>query len=251
VNRKIQQALDAIVNVVREWDAADTLTLIKLSDDFYDPYFFISLDLYFRGEIPDVQQRSQMFDFTGGFESSGFNRKDRFLLDEIPFRIEYKDIDRFDTIIRQSASEPLRDSGTYMFHRLRSSEVMFAKSEWIEGARRDLAQLSGDFWASARSSAQVSMEHYLGDLAAAVIREDELFFILSLAGFVKSALRTVFAVNRRFEPSPRQYRQIALQLEILPDSFQGLLESLLRQEDRSMNRKREIAELLAKRIIQL
>jgi hypothetical protein len=253
VKRKIQQALDAIVNVVREWEAADTLTLIQLSDDLYDPYFFISLDLYFRGEIPGAAERSVMFDFTGGFESSGINRKDRFLLDDIPFRIEYKDISRFDTIIHDSLNQSvaIRDSGTYMFHRIVTSEVIFRKSGWIESARSDLAQLPGGFWAGARTSSQVSMEHYLGDLAAAVMREDELFYVYSLSGFIKSALRTVFSINRRFEPSPRQLKEEALLLDVLPDSFQGLLESLLRHEDRSWTRKREIAELLAKRIVQL
>ncbi len=253
MKRKIQQSLDQIVQVLREWDSIDTLTHIQISDDIYDPYFFISLDVYYRGEIPDSKKRSEMFDFAGGVETSGFNRKDRFLVDDIPFRLEYKDIQRFESIIADSKANAvaIRDSGTYMFHRIMISQVIFQKTSWIDGARNDLRDLSEDFWQGARASAQVSMEHYLGDLSAAVIREDDIFYYVSLSGFIKSALRTLFALNRTFEPSPRLISDKAINLEILPDSFNGLLESLLRREDGPLTRKREIAELLAKRIIQL
>jgi hypothetical protein len=253
VNRKIQEVLDKTVQVLAEWDAVDTLAVLPYEDDIYDPYFFISLDVYFTGELPDAAQRAAGLSFAGGYESAGLNRKDRFLVGDIPVRLEFKDMSRFDAIIANSLDGDvfLRDTGTYMFYRLMESDILFNRSDWMNENRKRLRGLSDDFWAAARKSAESRMEHYLGDLSAAVIRDDDLFFMVSASGFVKSVCGAMFAINQRFEPAPRQMLEMSSSLPVKPDVFQGLLESFIRHSDTSLNRKREVAELLAKKIIQI
>lgn len=242
-----------ITEVLESWPSVVAITHLPFSEDVYDPYFFITLDVYYTESIPEAEHRANVFDFTGGFETSGFNRKDRFLIGDIPFRLEYKDTHRFDEILNKWSSDArsLRDSGTYVFFRLINAEVLIDRSPWLGEVKAKLEQLPQAFWSVARNSAQVSMEHYLGDLSAAVLRQDLLFFQLSFAGFLKSALRTIFAVNKVFEPSLRHLWAQSKNLEILPDSFDGHMESLLREQNSSISQKREIAQLLAKRIIQL
>ncbi|WP_041402820.1 hypothetical protein [Salinispira pacifica] len=253
MKRKIDQTVEKIVDVVSSWSCCHTITLMENERDFYDPYFFVSLDIYYEDEIPSAEKRAEAFVFAGGFETAGLNRKDRFLVDEIPVRLEYKNLDRFDTLLNDSleSSASLRDSGTYMFYRMMESEILYAKSDWLVEARKSLEHLDDRFWNLIKQNARARMEHYFGDVSAAVMQKDELFFTISAGGFVKNVCGVLFAANKVFEPSPRLLLERLSDLKSVPDDFQGLLESFIRHNDTSLTRKKEIAGLLAKRIIQL
>jgi hypothetical protein len=62
----------------------------------------------------------------------------------------------------------------------------------------------------------------------------------------------LFAINHVFEPGPRDFTASLALLETLPAGFDANWESLLR-EDRELpeDRKREIAELLARSVFSL
>ncbi len=249
---KVEEAVRSITAILREWPSVDTVTMLLSGEDVYDAYFFVSLDVYSAGEIPDADERSELFAHTGAFESSSISRKDRFLLDDIPFRIEYKDIARFDFVLSGESESGVRDSGTYTFHRLLNSEVLYQRTDWIDRTRRRLAELPDSFWKRVRSSFESRMEHYLGDLSAAVVRDDRLFFVISSAGFIRSVCSTLFAVNKRFEPSARSLARAVLELPVLPEPFEGRFDSFLRDDaDLTWERKREIAELIARSILAL
>jgi hypothetical protein len=254
MNRKVERSLDYILETLRTWDSVDTIAMVKSGEDIYDPYFFLSLDVYYRGEIPDAASRIGMFADTAAFESSKINKKDRFLLNDTPFRIEYKDLERFDSLVRgaKGSAAAIRDSGTYVFHRIVNAQVLYQKSKWIDDSREILSDLPDTFWKELRSSMQARMEHYFGDLSAAVVREDDLFYMISAVGFIQSLSNVLFAVNREFEPSGRMLADEVNGLRILPDSFEARFESFLRLGDGiSPDRKRELAELLAKSVIAL
>jgi hypothetical protein len=251
---RVDDAVQAVVDVVKQWDPVDTIAKVESGEDIYDPYFFVSLDVYYEGELPELAERKRQFATAFAFESLEPSRKDRFLLDEIPFRLEYKQKSRFDEILETADGTDgvLRDSGTYVFYRMKEGEVVYAKSDWLERARQRLEDLPDAFWTHLRNTVQARMEHYLSDLSAAVMRSDQLFYLVSSAGFARSLCGVLFAINQEFEPSGRLMAERVRSLPVLPDSFHGRFESFLRHEaDLRPDRKREIAELLAKSVIAL
>ena len=47
MQRKVRAIVDEIVSIIREWDSVDTVALAEFAEaEVYDPYFFISLDIY-------------------------------------------------------------------------------------------------------------------------------------------------------------------------------------------------------------
>lgn len=254
MKRKIEQSIEAIVGVLSSWENVDTIAVIESGEDFYDPYFFISVDCYTRGPIPPSHTRRSLFPGAVAFESLHASRKDRFLLQDIPFRVEYKDQDYFDTLLHagQAPEGAFRDTGTYMLYRLRHGRVVFHKSDWIDEARKDLDALSDDFWNMLRTAFQARMEHFLGDLHAGIAREDELFYLISSSGFIRTACSVLFVINHRFEPSGRLLAEETRQLSVLPDSFLGRFDSFLRTEPALRPpQKAEVADLLARSIVAL
>ncbi len=249
---RTEEVVASIAERLEAWPSMDTIALVESGTNTNDPYFFVSLDVYYRREIPEEEERRRVFHDAIAFESHFVTRKDRFLLNDIPVRIEYKSIGRFDEIIRTVEGNRgfYRDSGTYMFYRIKNATILKQKSDWLDEARKDLDAFTDDFWETLRALFQARMEHYLGDLHAAVIREDPLFYLVSASGFIRSVASVLFAVNRQFEPAPRSFLDAVPKLPILPDSFDGRFDSFLRTENGlTRNRKLEVARLLAQSLI--
>ena len=248
---KVETALDNVTLILKSWSCVQAITVMDYQDDIYDPYFFLSLDVYLDGPLPNETIRREAFSDTGAFEPGTIGTKDRFILHDMPFRLEYKKTNRFDDIAILSANGRLRDSGTYHLYRLVHSRILFERTAWISTIRGAIAKLPDAFWTNIRLENQTKMEHYLNDLGAAVLREDILFFTVSSAGFLKSMCSTLYALNKKLEPSARYFSSEVNQLPELPDAFSGTLESFLRLQETSLSRKYEIAQILAKKIIHI
>jgi hypothetical protein len=255
MKRKVEIIAERITEAVKDWPSVDTIALGEpIGDDMYDPYFFMSIDVYHTGTVPPVEKRMEYFSFGGAFESAQANKKDRFIAQDIAVRIEYKELDRVEELIegREGLLASLRDSGTYGFYRLLNSEIMFNRTDWIFRMRGALQNMPQSFWNLLRYSFQARMEHYLSDLGAAAVRNDPLFYLVSASGFIRSVCSVLFAINRQYEPSVRLLSEQVKTLPVLPEPFLGRYESFLRNDpDLLPDRKREIAELLAKSIINL
>ena len=118
--------------------------------------------------------------------------------------------------------------------------------------RAQLKKLPDAFWLALRESFFSAAEHYLTDLKSAVARKDDLFYLVSLSGFVKSICSMLYTVNRRFEPSGRMLFEQTLKLTILPENFRGRFYSILREDPEfPPERKQEIAELMTRSVINL
>jgi hypothetical protein len=130
--------------------------------------------------------------------------------------------------------------------------MFFSRTGWIDRIREKLLNLNAPFWTQMRDSTQSKMEHSLSDLGAALFNEDEFHYLISSAYFIKYACLTLFCINRRFEPSHRAYYRQVLELPVLPDAFEAELDTFLRDgEDLTRERKYNIAQLLARKIIAL
>jgi hypothetical protein len=263
MKKKVERIALSISQAVSAWESVECVTLGEHSEsDVNDPYFALVVDVYLRGAPPTMEERQAAFARTvgqpGAFETAISRSKDRFFIDGLPVRVEYKNIAAIDDVLGRSKGPDselvwvLKNSGTYVFYRLQSSRVLFKKSDWIDKARKDIAELPPLFWEGLREAFLSKMEHYLADLGAASFSDDGYFYSVSLAGFVRYAAAAVFMANRRLEPSHRYVSSRLRELPSIPDDFVGRWETLLRSDlEISRNQKYEVAELIARSVVAL
>ncbi len=255
MKRKVERIANSITEVMKAVPGVDCVLLHDSAEtDFGNPYFFLSFDVYYNGIFPDAGERMDLFREVGAFESSHFSRKDRFFLENLPVRIEYKQKDRVDSIVNDNEGNlwAFHENGTYMFYRLSTGKILLKNSDWIDMVRGKLDNLSPEFWSTLRESSMRSLEHYLVDLSSAAVNEDNLFYIVSLSGYLKYLCSFLFVVNRKFEPSRRRLADQVVNLEVLPENFFGRFDSLIREDvEFPPSRKREVAKLLTKSLIHL
>ena len=256
---KTKKLTERFVLLLSEWPEVECISLNEAADsDTLDPYFALILDVYYNGKIPGPEKRKTMYGPDASvFESSGGGAKDRFLIGNMPVRLEFKNTQKIEELAAMVESRPddlwlLKDSGTYGYYRLAQGEILFSRTGWIDQIRNKLLNLKDEFWKAMRDAVQSKMEHSLSDLGAALFNNDEFHYLISSALFIKNACLAVFCINHRFEPSHRAYYKQVIELPVLPDSFHAMLETFLREsEELTKERKYNIAQLLARSIITL
>ncbi|MDR1858585.1 MAG: DUF4037 domain-containing protein [Treponema sp.] len=254
-----QMLVERFTGVISQWPGVECITLNEAAlADILDPYFALILDVFFSAPIPVAQQRCQVYGSdVGAFESSGQNEKDRFLIGDIPVRLEYKNIGKIEELVSIADTNVdslwlIKDSGTYGFYRLANGDIVFSRGAWIHDIRKRLENIGEAFWLETRGAAQSKMEHFLSDLGAASFQGDEFHYLLASAGFIKTACLVLFCINKRFEPSHRAYYRQVLDLSVLPKSFPAQLENFLGAEPGApMERRFKLATLIAKGIVAL
>lgn len=253
--QKVEKWSTRVAEILSQWPSIETVTLGEpVGKDLYDPHFFISIDAYYAGSLPAPEERFESFSFGGGFDFSPFGTKDRFLVEDVPVRIEYikKEVVTSRIEGKEGLYSFLRENGTYPFYRILHSRVLFSRSPWYEQIRSQLECMPASFFSSLRAFFLSRLEHHLNDLEAASIRGDTLLFLVASGNFVRALCSMVFAVNKSFEPSLRILQQEVWNLPILPESFHARLENFLRIDpELSMQRKAEIASLLVKSLLHL
>jgi hypothetical protein len=259
MNYKTKKLVDRFVEQFSKWSAVECVSLNESAlPDTLDPYFALILDVYYTGVIPAVEDRKNEYgsDIIA-FESSNWGNKDRFLVADIPVRIEYKSTQRIDDLVdvaetKQDKLWMIKDAGTYSYYRLVNGDILYSRNEWMKGIQKRLASLNDDFWYHMRDASQSKMEHFLSDLGAAFIQEDDFHYLIASSGFIKHACLTLFCINHAFEPSHKAYYEQVLKLPIFPDSFPSYLESFLRNDaELTAERKYSLAKLIAKEILVL
>ncbi len=253
MKRKVQKISTDLAERLSKWEQVDAITILESAEEeLISPYFFISLDVYYKGEIPDKNIRQALFSDAGAFETSSYGTKDRFFIDDIPVRIEFKNLDRINTILELKSENynAFRASGTYMFYRILTGKVLIQKNLWLDHIKQKLDKLPDEFWNMLAIASFASMEHYLIDLQSAAMEKDNYFFMVSLSGFLKTCCSLLFIFNHEFEPPRRNIIPRLKKLHTLPEHFLSRFENLIRCDDEtSMERKSDIAELMAKSII--
>jgi hypothetical protein len=226
--------------------------------DTLDPYFALILDVYYSGSIPEAEERCRLYgEDISAFETSFGTGKDRFLIGDLPVRLEYKSTGQIEELVsladtRLDSLWLIKDSGTYGYYRLAKGDILFRRDDWILNIQQRLLKVGDDFWRKMRAVHQSKMEHFLSDLGAALIQGDDFYYLISSAGFIKSACLTLFCINRRFEPSHRAYYKQVTELPVLPESFSARFETFLRNDpEMSRDRRYSLAQLLARGIIAL
>ena len=256
---KTKLLVDRLSSIISKWPGVECVALNETAlPNTLDPYFALIMDIYYGDPIPGAEERYRLFgkDLVA-FETSGKESKDRFLIGDIPVRLEYKSIKMIEELVTIADTKLeslwfIKDSGTYGFYRLSQGEIIFSRNDWIMDIRRRLGNLGNEFWQIMRNAHESKMEHFLSDLGAALMQEDDFFYLISAGGFIKSACLTLFCINQCFEPSHRAYYNQVLKLKKLPDSFPAYFESFLRSAPEiTMERKYSLAQLMARGIVSL
>jgi len=256
---KTKLLVDRFTSIVSAWSGVECVCLNEAAlPDTLDPYFALILDIYFKDPIPGPEERQALFgEDLQAFETSARGNKDRFLIGDIPVRLEYKLIRRVEELVNIADTRLenlwlIKDKGTYGFYRLSHGEIVFSRDDWIKDIRHRLKNLEDEFWQNMRNAHESKMEHFLSDLGAAVMQGDDFFYLISAAGFIKNACLTLFCINKHFEPSHRAYYKQVLELKELPDSFRAFFETFLRSDsETTLERKFYIAQHIAKGIVSL
>ncbi len=254
MTREVESAVTTVTEIVRTWPNVEAVTLVQGEEDVYDPYFFLSFDVFLEGGPPELDERVKAFENVGAFEAAPVSRKDRFLVEWIPIRIEYHDVSDTGGVVHglmNGQASPL-ESGTYPLFRIVNSRIVIRNSDWIEQIRNALAEPAEEFWNAIVRAEMAKMEHAMSDLGAAAFREDDLFFLASQAKFVRALCSTLFAANRRLEPSERFLGEETPALPFVPEGFPGRFDFLLRRDgDIRMGQIFEVAEILTKGVFAL
>jgi hypothetical protein len=256
---KTKLLADRFAKTLSQWPGVECVTLNEAAlPDTLDPYFALIIDVFYSAPIPDAEERNRLYgDDVAAFETASRNIKDRFLIGDLPVRLEYKATEKIEELVsiadtRLELLWLIKDSGTYGFYRLSQGEILFSRSGWINGIRQRLLNVGDIFWSETRLAHQSKMEHFLGDLGAAYQQGDDFHYLIASAGFIKTACLTLFCLNRRFEPSHRAYSKQVLSLPVLPESFRAQLETFLRPDPgMDMSRRFSLAKLIAKGIVAL
>jgi hypothetical protein len=266
MKQKTKLLADRLVKIISQWPGVECISLNEASQtDTLDPYFAVILDVFYSGRLPAPEERESAFASswqTGGgnisaFETGSQRKKDRFIADDLPVRIEFKSTAQVEDLVSyadtmQDSLWVIKDSGTYGFYRLARGDIVFSRSSWIEKIRRRLSEADAGFWNRLREINQSKMEHFLNDLGAALYQEDDFFYLMSSAGFIKYACLTLFCVNRRFEPSHRAYYAQAQALPVQPEGFAAQLETFLSASSGfTAERRYSLAKLIARGIVLL
>jgi hypothetical protein len=252
---KTKLLADRFAQTLSSWPGIECVTLNEAAlPDTLDPYFALILDVFYSAPVPEAEERQRLYgqDLLA-FESSSQAIKDRFLIGDIPVRLEYKSTAKVEELVdiadtRLESLWLIKDSGTYSMYRLTRGEILFSRGEWLSRIRGRLEHLGDSFWEGMRYANQSKMEHFLSDLGAAYFQNDEFHSLLASSGFIKNACLTLFCLNHRFEPSHRAYYRQVLELSVLPESFAAQLENFLSQ-DTNMERRYSLAQIIARGVV--
>ena len=256
---KTKLLVERFTEILSAWKGVECITLNEAAlPDTLDPYFALILDVFCSSKIPNADERCGLYgDDVAAFESAGQSEKDRFLIGDIPVRLEFKKTKKIDELVDIAFSDHdslwlIKDSGTYGFYRLANCEIVYSRTKWIHDVREKLTKIGDQFWAEMRAAVQSKMEHFLSDLGAACFQNDKFHYLIASAGFIKSACLTLFCINKHFEPSHRAYFKQVSELPVLPESFSAEFQTFLENNASSdLDSRFYLAKLMAQKIVML
>jgi len=98
---KVGRIASRLTSIISSWPEVDSVLSCEAAEtDVLDPYFALVLDVYYDGSIPGRDERQTLYENPGAFETSSSGEKDRFFLEGLPVRVEFKSVRSIDSLIK-------------------------------------------------------------------------------------------------------------------------------------------------------
>lgn len=253
MRHKVERIATSLVRTISDWGCCECITVGENAEkDLFDPGFALILDVYVTGGIPEPEDRADSFGNPGAFENAPAQAKDRFFLEEVPIRVEYKQVGDIGKLLDNSLDflKILKNSGTYPLYRLKTAQILFNRTGWIFDIRSGLENLGDRFWEVMHLTFLRKMEHYYSDLGESVATGDDFYYMVSAAGFLRFSAATLFMANKVFEPSHRDIDGKLHELPRVPEDFLSAWAAFIAPDTQSVRtRQLRIAELMARKLV--
>lgn len=246
---RVKTIVDTLKTIIAAWPDVNCILAGKaLQEDVLDPYFIITLDVYYKDSILDSEARNTVYDYPGAFETSPKQDKDRFFIDELPVHIIYKKQQVVEDYL-QNYKKLFQEGTTYSIYRIFNADIVYARDTWITTIQERFSNLGEAFWGQLFKYNIYKIEHFLGDLGAAVFKQDDFFFHVSLSGFLTFCAAALFARNHEWFPYFRKLNEHLCKLKVVPENFSRYWNDILNVSKLSQEKRYQLAQLLAKEII--
>ena len=246
---RVKTIIDTLKNTIASWQDVNCILAGKaLKEDVLDPYFVITLDVYYKDCIPDSDTRNTLFEYPGAFETSPKQDKDRFFIDELPVHIIYKKQQVVENYL-VDYKKLFQEGTTYSIFRIFNADIIYNCDTWITAIQEQFSKLGEAFWGQLFKYNIYKIEHYLTDLGSAVMKHDDFFFLVSLSGFMTSCASALFARNHEWFPYYRKLNEYLCKLKVVPENFSRYWNDILNTGKLTQEKRYQLAQLLAKEII--
>ncbi len=150
MRRKVERIAGLLTNTFKKWDGVVAVVLGEASEqEVMDPYFALVVDVYYKGRVPEAAERKAAFGDPGAFEAAEAQKKDRFFLEELPIRVEYKRKERSTSCWREiRLAMGIQGIRNLYVLSLGSREGPLRSIGWVESVRKQIKDFPDTFWTS-------------------------------------------------------------------------------------------------------
>jgi hypothetical protein len=252
VEQKVQRICRSLSENIGKWPGIVAIVLGEAAGiETIDPYFRVDLDVYYRDELPSRADRAARLGDPAAFEGAPGHNVDRFLIEDFPVVIFYKQTERIDRILDRviEGHWAFRNETTNLLYRIQKGTVLHNEGSWFESAAARLEEIPEVFWERLKQASRFALDRYVNEIGAAVYRNDFVYYQVAAVHFMQSLCSFLFACNQRFEPSSQLLLDHMGDLKIVPQEFAGRFDSLIRPDiEITPERRHEIAQLISKSI---
>lgn len=244
---KVRKIVDEIAAGLRKIPCVEMVSMVSDIENIYDPYFSIKIDVFCTDILPSVEERHKTLPDNWLFETRLSTKEDYVVVKDLPISINYSFTSSIDNILKEWEGDSwiYSPGETNLLYRFTNGESSFSRTGWGERVIEELDELPGIFWSMLQISLLAQLEQNFSSMLAAEMKEDELFFSVSLIDFLRCYTSMMFAVNEQFEPDEKIKFDAVQELTMVPEHFKTEYLGLFSvNQGYTMARKLEVAKIL-------
>lgn len=241
-----------VAESLQSWEDLVCLQRVPASfDSSHGDFVTLKLDVFYRGSLPDHENRLLLLPNLQRGESSFGKKKDRVRIDNVPVHLEYKQLYEAEDLVDIAHQPPhlLVGETTYGLFRIANGIPLWDPQGWMSGLKDRLEKIPLNFWEQHTKILRSRILHLLNDLSLSFYSVDNYSFIISFSRSLQTLAECLFTLNHEFLPTQEDLDRRLLQLEKLPTGFHGAWDSLVREKGLDRSRKLEVVQHLGQSVL--